>query len=108
MADTPGLSVGHAEAADRRTGSTVVLCERLTPASVDVRGGAPGTRDISALDPSCLVDGVHGIVLSGGSVFGLDAAGGVTSFLAERGIGLNFGRSALRIPVVPSAMSVTT
>lgn len=104
ITDVAGLRVGNAHHEQYATGVTVVLPDDPVTAAVDVRGGAPGTRDISALDPCCLVDSVHGIVLAGGSVFGLDAAGGVTSYLSERGIGLNFGKSALRIPVVPSAI----
>lgn len=104
ITDVAGLRVGNAQHEKYATGVTVVLPDKQVTAAVDVRGGAPGTRDLSALDPSCLVDEVHGIVLSGGSVFGLDAAGGVTSYLSERGIGLDFGKSALRIPVVPSAI----
>ncbi len=104
ITDVAGLRVGNAHSAQYATGVTVVLPDEPVTAAADVRGGAPGTRDISALDPSCLVDAVHGIVLSGGSVFGLDAAGGVISYLSERGVGLSFGKSALRIPVVPSAI----
>jgi len=104
ITDVAGLRVGNAHHQQYATGVTVVLPDEPVTAAVDVRGGAPGTRDISSLDPACLVDEVHGIVVSGGSVFGLDAAGGVISHLAEHGVGLSFGRSALRIPVVPSAI----
>jgi len=104
ITDVAGLRVGNAHHKQYATGVTVILPDESVTAAADVRGGAPGTRDISALDPACLVEAIHGIVLSGGSVFGLDAAGGVTSYLAEQGIGLSFGRSALRIPVVPSAI----
>ncbi|GER06081.1 peptidase S58 [Kordiimonadales bacterium JCM 17843] len=69
---------------------------------VDVRGGAPGTRDTDALDPTCLVNGFHGLVLSGGSVFGLGAVDGVVSWLSERGRGLSLG--ACIVPVVPGAI----
>ena len=104
ITDVAGLKVGNAHHAHYATGVTVLLPDNPVVAAVDVRGGAPGTRDISALDPACLVDTVHGIVLSGGSVFGLDAAGGVISYLAEQGVGMSFGQSALRIPIVPSAI----
>lgn len=104
ISDVAGLKVGNAHHADFATGVTVVLPDEPVTAAVDVRGGAPGTRDTSALDPTCLVDAVHGIVLSGGSVFGLDAAGGVISHLAQQGIGLNFGQSPVPIPLVPSAI----
>ena len=73
-------------------------------AAADVRGGAPGTRDIEALAPECLIEAVHGVVLAGGSVFGLDAAGGVIAWLAAKGIGFTFGDQPLPCPVVPSAI----
>lgn len=104
ITDVAGLRVGNAHDAHYVTGVTVLLPDEPVVAAVDVRGGAPGTRDISALDPACLVDKVHGIVLSGGSVFGLDAAGGVISHLADQGVGMNFGNSPVRIPLVPSAI----
>lgn len=99
--DVPGLTVGHASIEHASTGTTVVLPTRPAVAGVDVRGGAPGTRDTDALRPSCLIERVHGFVLSGGSVFGLAAADGATCWLAGRGIGLHL---ALTVPVVPSAV----
>jgi len=104
ITDIAELKVGNAHDAHYSTGVTVLLPDDPVVAAADVRGGAPGTRDISALDPACVVDAVHGIVLSGGSVFGLDAAGGVISHLSEKGVGMSFGRSALHIPIVPSAI----
>jgi len=104
ITDIAGLKVGNAHDAHYSTGATVLLPDSPVVAAADVRGGAPGTRDISALDPACVVDAVDGIVLSGGSVFGLDAAGGVISHLSEQGVGMSFGRSALHIPIVPSAI----
>ena len=97
-----GLKVGHHTLAERPTGCTVVLAENGAVAGVDVRGGAPGTRDIALLDPVAAVQEVHGILLSGGSAFGLDAVGGVQRYLEERGIGLRFGGST--IPIVPGAI----
>jgi hypothetical protein len=73
-------------------------------AAVDIRGGAPGTRDIAALDPACLVQNADAIVLSGGSVFGLEAAGGVTAKLSAEGRGITFGKQPWPTPVVPSAI----
>ena len=70
-----GVLVGNAEDAGLRSGATVVLAEAPMTAAVDVRGGGPGTRETDALDPSCLVEAVDAVVLSGGSAFGLDAAG---------------------------------
>jgi L-aminopeptidase/D-esterase-like protein len=104
ITDVAGLSVGNAEDLDALTGVTVLVPQWPVVASCDVRGGAPGTRDTDALDPSCLVTAFHGFVLSGGSVFGLDAASAVVSWLAQRGIGFTFGPQPLPSPVVPSAI----
>src|SRR5262245_49120070 len=68
-----------------------------------MRGGAPGGRDTALLEPEMMVAGLDGVVLSGGSVFGLDAAGGVVSFLRTKGRGLTFG--AAKVPVVAQAIS---
>lgn len=102
ITDVAGLAVGNAEDADRRTGVTVVIPDEPAVAGADVRGGGPGTREIDALDPSCLVEAIHGVVLSGGSAFGLDAAGGLQSWLAERGRGFPVGDAI--VPIVPSAI----
>ena len=71
-------------------------------AGVDVRGGAPGTRETDLLDPVNTVERVHAIVLSGGSAFGLDAASGTMRWLEERGIG--FDASVAKVPIVPAAI----
>jgi L-aminopeptidase/D-esterase-like protein len=97
-----GLKVGHHTLAERPTGCTVVLVEAGAVAGVDVRGGAPGTRETDLLDPSALVEKVHAIVLAGGSAFGLDAATGTARHLEERGIGYEV-RGA-RVPIVPAAI----
>ncbi|HJZ97126.1 MAG TPA: P1 family peptidase [Candidatus Solibacter sp.] len=103
IADVPGIQVGHAQDSEARTGCTVLLCGREgAVAGVDVRGAAPGTRETDLLDPSNLVDRVHAIVMTGGSVFGLDSACGVVRFLEERGIGYDTG--AARVPIVPAAV----
>jgi L-aminopeptidase/D-esterase-like protein len=104
VTDVPGILVGNA--ADERvwTGVTVILPEGRAVAAVDVRGGAPGTRETDALDPACLVDEVDAVVLSGGSVYGLDAASGVVGWLGARGRGYALGNSSLVAPVVPSAI----
>ena len=102
ITDVQGLGVGNAHDEAVQSGVTVVLPERPAVAAVDVRGGGPGTRDTEALDPSCLVERVDAICLSGGSVFGLDAAGGVVSRLAARGRGLRIRE--FRVPIVPSAI----
>src|SRR5919106_1587585 len=86
ITDVEGISVGNAE--DRRalSGVTVLVPQWPVVASCDVRGGAPGTRETDALDPACLITAIHGVVLSGGSVFGLDAASAVVSLLARPGV----------------------
>jgi L-aminopeptidase/D-esterase-like protein len=98
----PGLKVGHCTLAERPTGCTVILAEAGAVAAVDVRGGAPGTRETDLLDPSNTVQRVHAVVLSGGSAFGLDAATGVVRFLEERGVGFDAG--VARVPIVPAAV----
>ncbi|MBL4790006.1 MAG: P1 family peptidase [Kordiimonadaceae bacterium] len=100
--DVPGIQVGQAEDTTVKTGVTVILPDAPIAMGVDVRGGGPGTRDTEALDPTCLIEKVHCLVLSGGSVFGLAAADGVTAELSEAGTGFAFGARA--IPVVPSAI----
>lgn len=103
ITDVSGIMVGHAHNLEARTGCTVVLCETGgAVASVDVRGAAPGTRETDLLDPVNLVERVHAIVLTGGSVFGLDAACGVVRFLEERGVGFDTG--VARVPIVPAAV----
>jgi L-aminopeptidase/D-esterase-like protein len=100
--DVPGLSVGHASDSAARTGVTVILPDAPVTMGVAVRGGAPGTRETDALAPDTLVERVHALVLSGGSVFGLAAADAVTVELSRRGVGLDAG--PLRVPVVPAAI----
>ncbi len=102
FSDVPGVNVGHAHDARARTGVTVVLPDAPVTMGVAVRGGAPGTRETDALAPDTLVERVHALVLSGGSVFGLAAADAVTVALARRGIGLDAG--PWRVPVVPAAI----
>jgi L-aminopeptidase/D-esterase-like protein len=100
ITDVPGMLVGHADDADALTGCTVVLCPPGTVGGVDQRGGAPGTRELDALRPMRLVQAVHGVVLAGGSAFGLDAASGVMRWLEEHGIGYDVG--VARVPIVPA------
>jgi len=86
-----GIHIGHAQDMVGATGCTVVLCPEGAVCGVDVRGGSPGTRDTDALNPINNRKCVHGILLAGGSSFGLDAAGGVMQYLEERGIGRDVG-----------------
>ena len=101
ITDVAGIRVGHWTDAAAATGCTVILCEGGAVGGVDVRGGAPGTRETDLLRPGMLVDAVHGVLLTGGSAFGLDAAGGVMHWCEERGIGLGFGGA--RVPIVVGA-----
>jgi L-aminopeptidase/D-esterase-like protein len=98
------LRVGNAEDHTVRTGVTVVMAERLTNAVVDVRGGAPGTRDTESLSPITIDGGADAIVLSGGSVFGLDAPAGVTALLRQQERGFQFMPGGPRMPIVPGAI----
>jgi L-aminopeptidase/D-esterase-like protein len=102
ITDVDGLLVGNAEDETLRSGVSVVLCEEASVASVDVRGGAPGTRETDLLDPSCRVDRIDAICLSGGSAFGLSAADGVMRWLREQGKGIAIGD--IVVPIVPTAI----
>jgi putative pantetheine hydrolase len=107
LTDVPGFRVGHAHrtGGGALTGVTVVLApEGGAVAAVDVRGGGPGTRETDALDPRNLVQRVDAVVLTGGSAFGLDAAGGVVAWLEEQGRGFRVGVEPTQVvPVVPTA-----
>jgi L-aminopeptidase/D-esterase-like protein len=102
ITDIAGLSVGHAAARGRPTGCSVVLCPQGVVGGAAVRGGAPGTRETELLRPENTVQVVHAVLLTGGSAFGLDAAGGVMRWLDERGHGLAVGPA--RVPIVPAAV----
>ncbi len=91
ITDIPGFRIGHEQDINAATGCTVIICQKGAVAGVDVRGGSPGTRDTDALDPVNNRKETHAVLLSGGSAFGLDAAGGVMRFLEERGVGRNVG-----------------
>lgn len=97
-----GITVGHATNLTARTGCTVVLCPAGATAGVDVRGAAPGTRETEALRPGRLVQKAHAVLLTGGSAFGLDAAGGVVQYLEEKDVG--FPAGSVRVPIVPAAV----
>ena len=97
-----GITVGHATNSTARTGCTVVLCPAGATAGVDVRGAAPGTRETEALRPGRLVQKAHAVLLTGGSAFGLDAAGGVVQYLEEQNVG--FPAGPVRVPIVPAAV----
>ena len=98
----PGIRVGHASDFKALTGCTVILCEEGAIGGVDIRGTAAATRQMDALSPLHLVDHVHAILLTGGSAFGLDATGGVMSFLEQRGKGFDVLKT--KVPSVPTAV----
>ena len=124
ITDIEGLTVGHAAVRGRATGCSVVLCPEGAVCGAAVRGGAPGTRETDLLRPENTVQVVHAVLLTGGSAFGLDAAGGVMRWLDERGHGLPVGaavhtaaipapgpevlrlpsRLPIRVPIVPAAV----
>ncbi|WP_426441948.1 P1 family peptidase [Bradyrhizobium genosp. P] len=102
LTDIAGVSVGHADDAAVASGVTAIIFDRPAVASIDVRGGGPGTREDALLAPENVVEAIDAITLSGGSALGLDAAGGVQAWLAERGRGFRI-RDAV-IPIVPGAI----
>jgi L-aminopeptidase/D-esterase-like protein len=102
LTDVPGIVVGHAADAVALTGCTVVLCRAGASGGVAVRGLAPGTRETDLLRPGTLVERAHGVLLSGGSAFGLAAADGVMRYLEEQGVGYDAG--VARVPIVPGAV----
>jgi L-aminopeptidase/D-esterase-like protein len=97
----PGIKVGHHTLTARPTGCTVVLIEGGATAGVDVRGAAPATRDTDLLNPTKMAEQIHGIALSGGSLFGLSSGDGVLRYLEAKNVGIAFGNR--RIPIVPGA-----
>lgn len=98
----PGIKVGHYTDREAATGCTVILCEAGAVGGVEVRGAAPGTRETDLLNPVNTVSQVHAVVLSGGSAFGLEAAGGAVRYLEERGYG--YWARVARVPIVPAAI----
>jgi D-aminopeptidase len=102
ITDVAGVKVGHAEDMRLGSGSTAIVFDQPAIGSLDLRGGAPGTRETSLLDPAQTIEGVDAIVLSGGSAFGLDAASGAQAWLREQGRGFAVG--AARVPILPAAI----
>ena len=102
ITDIEGIRVGHCTDLQAITGCTVLLCEEGAVGGVDIRGSASGTRELDPLYPLHLVERIHGLLLAGGSAFGLDAAGGVMEYLEERGVGFDVG--VTRVPIVPAAI----
>ena len=102
ITDIDGIVAGHYTDEIGKTGCTAILCPHGATAGVDVRGAAPGTRETALLSPGHLVKKIHGVLLSGGSAFGLDAAGGVMAYLEEHGFGFDVG--VAKVPIVPAAV----
>ena len=101
ITDVPGVAVGNADDAALASGATVVLFDRPAAAGLATPGGAPALRDGLLLKPEMTVEAVDGFTLSGGSVYGLDAASGAMAWLAEQGRGFDFGHT--RVPICPAA-----
>ena len=102
ITDVSGIEVGQAQDDEALTGCTVILCRKGAVAGVDVRGGAPGTRETDLLNPVNLVEKVHAVVLAGGSAYGLDSASGVMRYLEGQKIGFDTGVG--KVPIVPAAI----
>jgi L-aminopeptidase/D-esterase-like protein len=102
LTDVPGLKVGNAHDATLASGTTAIVFDAPAVASVDVRGGGPGSRETELLRPEQTIERVDAIVLSGGSAFGLDAPGGAMSWLREQGRGFAIG--PVTVPIVPGAI----
>src|SRR5438046_8422010 len=102
ITDIAGVRVGHAEDERAATGVTAIVFDEPVIASIDVRGGGPGTRETDLLEPAMTVERIDGLALSGGSAFGLEAGSGVQAWLRERGRG--FRVRGARVPIVPGAI----
>ena len=102
ITDVPGILVGHYTDLKALTGCTVVLCPPKTIASCEVRGSAPGSRELALLAPEKQMQEIHAVLLTGGSAFGLGAANGVMKYLAEKGMG--YRTPWALVPIVPSAV----
>ena len=101
ITDIKGIKVGHAQNAEAATGCTVILCEKGAPCGVDVRGSAPATRETDAIRPGNVCQMAHGVMLSGGSAFGLEAAQGAMEYLEKKGIGFDVG--VTKVPIISGA-----
>jgi D-aminopeptidase len=102
ITDVAGVLVGHAQDDRLGSGVTAIVFEEPAVASIDVRGGGPGTREADMLEPAATVERIDGIALSGGSAFGLEAGGGMQAWLREHGRG--FAVRSARVPIVPGAI----
>lgn len=101
LTEIENIKIGHAENQVAATGCTVIICEQGAPTGIDIRGGGPASRETQLLGPLAACDKIHAVLLSGGSAFGLDAAGGVMTYLEERGIGFDVG--VTKVPLVSTS-----
>lgn len=101
ITDIEGIKIGQVENVEAGTGCTAFICREGMRAGLDVRGGGPASRESQLLNPLMAAQEIHGIVLSGGSAFGLDAAGGVMQYLEEQNIGYDVG--VTKVPLVAQA-----
>lgn len=101
LQEMDGFRIGSAENSEAGTGCTVIICPQGAPCGVDIRGGGPACRENGLLNPVAAADRIHAVLLSGGSAYGLDAAGGVMRYLEEQGIGLPVGKAI--VPLVVEA-----
>ena len=101
LSDFEDVRIGNAQNIEAATGCTVVICEKGAPTGVDIRGGGPASRETQILNPIAACERIHAVLLSGGSAFGLDAAGGVMKYLEERNIGFDVG--VTKVPLVSTS-----
>lgn len=101
IAKIEGFRIGNSENIEGGTGCTVIIAESGAKAGISVRGGGPATRETDLLNPEKMTQEIHGLVLSGGSAYGLDSATGVMRYLEDRGIGFDVGMGV--VPIVPAA-----
>ena len=104
ITDVDNILVGNAEDKDIGTGTTILIPPIGSTAAADVRGGAPGTREVGALNPYNLVDTIDAIVLSGGSAWGLEAASSAANFIGKSGRGFKTSENIKNVPMVPAAI----
>ena len=98
ITDIENIKIGNAEDEKAGTGCTVIICERGAITGLNVRGGGPASRESELTKPFASAEVIHAVLLSGGSAFGLDAAGGVMKYLEERNIGFDVG--VTKVPLV--------
>lgn len=98
ITEIENIKIGNAQDLEAATGVTVILCEKGAPAGITVMGGGPASRDVHLLDPLSSGKMIHGVLLGGGSAFGLDAAGGVMKYLEEKGVGYDTGFA--KVPLI--------